>query len=263
MAQSPPDNFNPAQSPPPATVDSPTRPPYSKSVAVVIAIQLFLALAIILQTVGIWKFTGEAIRGFSNSIEDQVRDVAQTIALEKAEDMGVDKEEAKRQAEAEVEEKLEEADIEGAFDQGLESVGLETDDLNPPTFTTLPFFFAAGMLILSALLLATRRKSGRIISFILHPFLFVGCGLTSFLLVSIPVTIKQGMTSAMPVSLAGPVGQAVDKEIDAIAGSIYGSYPVWFQPAMYATLILSTVGSIAAIVLLVLRGARQHFNGPQ
>ncbi|MFC4334275.1 hypothetical protein [Salininema proteolyticum] len=267
MTYPPPQGHTPPQStgPAPAGYDAyrsatqhTERPGLSAALAVAVLLQFALAAALVLQTVGLWQHTGDAVRGFAAAVEREVDERAPEIVAREAERTGVPEEIAweeyeRQRAELDVEADLERAAREGGGDY-------VDEDLNPSGVFTIPAFATAGLLMLSGILLLFRRNGARVLSFIVHPFLLLGCGAFSAGLLALPKVAGEELGDGI-ASGGGPAENALRDIVRDSAGGFLDSYPSWFVPSVYAVAVLSTLGSILVIILLATRGSREYCKG--
>ncbi|RJL32161.1 hypothetical protein D5H75_17270 [Bailinhaonella thermotolerans] len=111
------------------------------------------------------------------------------------------------------------------------------------------------LLVAAALLVLAGKRAGRLLSWVLHPVLFV------LGIVIVPVQLFTARFLASSFADAGdPELARVD--VPALVAAAAQAMPAWLPAVNAAKLVLTTLGSLAVVVLLALPSARAHFRKP-
>ncbi len=120
--------------------------------------------------------------------------------------------------------------------------------------SALPIAIAVVLTTLALLNLAGNR-TGRLLSWIVHPILIVA----GSLIIPGQVFTAPFLKSALQTS-----GDAMLERIDvrAVVDAAAHAYPAWLPYVAVAKLVLATLGSLLVVILLALRPARTYFARP-
>jgi hypothetical protein len=96
------------------------------------------------------------------------------------------------------------------------------------------------------------NETGRLLTWILQPILFVAGGLTTAGQVFTVAYVRSAFRKSADATL-----QRID--VKSFAGAAVRAFPGWFRPLVAARFALATLGSAAIVVLLALPSANAYF----
>jgi hypothetical protein len=155
------------------------------------------------------------------------------------------------------------ADAQSAAEEELAAQGVDLSEVPEGTFAfeqgtgTLVFNIVVALgLIVLAVLNGAGKRPARIITWVVQPLVLI-CGAVMF---TGQLFGEQLMQYA--VDNSGSSGLE-DVDVAAVVQAAYEAYPAWTQVVSYIVLALTTVGSLAVIILLALPASNAFFRKQQ